>query len=73
MVRTHLASVAFGFMLSLPFRLIWDVGILSGFLIWSTSSGGAGALIAVALKRGLMPAPTREHAMNVIPRLLIDT
>lgn len=49
-------SVVLGFALSLLFWLIFDVFVLSGFLIWSTASGLAGALIAHLLRRNLPAA-----------------
>lgn len=53
LVRNTLASVVLAFILSTLFWLVWDVFMLSGFLIWSIASGVAGALLAHVAKRGL--------------------
>lgn len=49
-------SVVLAFVLSAAFWLVWDVFILSGFLIWSIVSGVAGATLAHVLKRNLPAA-----------------
>ena len=56
LLRNTLVSVALGFALSVLFWLVWDVFVLSGFLIWSVVSGVAGAVLAHVLKRNLPSA-----------------
>ena len=56
LLRNTIASVALGFLLSVLFWLVWDVFVLSGFLIWSVVAGLAGALLAHLLKRNLPTA-----------------
>lgn len=55
LLGNFVASVVLAFVLSTLFWLIFDVFVLSGFIIWSIASGAAGALLA-QLSRRNMPA-----------------
>ncbi|HKJ86784.1 MAG TPA: hypothetical protein VKA06_11945 [Spirochaetia bacterium] len=56
LLRNAGVSIILGFILSVVFWVVWDVFVLSGFLIWSIASGAAGALLSGVLKRNLPAA-----------------
>ena len=61
-----LVSVGLAFVLSLLFWLVFDVFVLSGFIIWSVVSGVAGAGLAALLKRALPAALVSTAVIRIV-------